>query len=653
MTDAVDPFEIPKDYYFYIRDTFNDYSKYIKQYKLVFMNFCKKLSQFQEKYGQPLLDFDKIKNKYKNIKLDYIFDIFSFVPKIAQKMSNNFNNSVNELDSIIQTMDKILAEKINNINPEKKNEDDLEFDSKKNSLLKYYKGIEKNKNIFMNKMGNVEDVIVKYYSYIYNPDLEDPEDKNHKEKDKFENSITKDQFNSSIAETKKAETLYSSSFKSEEEFEKPFNNISQKIKQKLSNYSFDLTKELKNIILETTLIIKNNFSEPLKEISFMLEKISDKKCDENFLKIINDSLNINIFVSKKTPQMYKLKLLNEPKKINNKKNANYHIITIDDGSDKLTYIEDFPTLYTINSLYENYDLIDKEYEFDFNLELSKLETIELSQKLLSYADKDPNQITDTGNIKLFKEDIKKLNKLLDDHKNRIIFLQDLTTFRAKGIHGVPKDIFDMLSELFILMCNTIARDKDYNTAKNIIILSQTYYYLKDGVKHYLQEMIQDNDIFKNYKFWEGYTLYCLEKEMIKNIQNDKKNDKIIKRTKKQSDDIYATVAFSQLISVADNMISVNFETKKIKEIVKPLIKHYNIKEESIQIIDQILYKDNFRQSILLNDEIKLLDVNKLNDYYKNFDAFENINLENPDDEINKAEKLEDIFDNPKDDEKGE
>ena len=653
MTDAVDPFEIPKDYYFFIRDTFNDYSKYIKQYKLVFMNFCKKLSQFQEKYGQPLLDLDKMKNKYKNIKLDYIFDIFSFVPKIVQKMSNNFNNSVNELDSIIQTMDKILAEKINNINPEKKTEDDLEFDSKKNSLLKYYKGIEKNKNIFMNKMSNVEDVIVKYYSYIYNPDLEDPEDKNHKEKDKFENSITKDQFNSSIAETKKAETLYSSSFKSEEEFEKPFNNISQKIKQKLSNYSFDLTKELKNIILETTLIIKNNFSEPLNQISFMLEKISDKKCDENFLKIINYSLNINIFVSKKTPQMYKLKLLNEPKKINNKKNANYHIITIDDGSDKLTYIEDFPTLYTINSLYENYDLIDKEYEFDFNLELSKLETIELSEKLLSYVDKDPNQITDTGNIKLFKEDIKKLNKLLDDHKNRIIFLQDLTTFRAKGFHGIPKDIFDMLSELFILMCNTIARDKDYTTAKNIIILSQTYYYLKDGVKHYLQEMIQDNDIFKNYKFWEGYTLYCLEKEMIKSIKNEKKNGTLIKKTKKQSDDIYATVAFSQLISVADNMISFNFETKKIKEIVKPLIKHYNIKEESIQIIDQILYKDNFRQSILLNDEIKLLDVNKLNDYYKNFDYFENINLENPDDEINKAEKLEDIFDNTKDDEKGE
>ena len=178
MSDAVDPLEITKDYYFFIRDIFSDYSKYIKQYKLIYTNFCKKLSQFQEKYGQPLLDLDKMKNKYKNIKLDTILEIFSFLPKIVQKTSINFSNSVNELDSIIQTMDKILAEKINNINTEKKDEDDLEFDSKKNSLLKYYKNIEKNRNIFMNKMSNVEDVTVKYYSYIYNLDSEVPGDKN-------------------------------------------------------------------------------------------------------------------------------------------------------------------------------------------------------------------------------------------------------------------------------------------------------------------------------------------------------------------------------------------------------------------------------------------------------------------------------------------
>ena len=55
----------------------------------------------------------------------------------------------------------------------------------------------------MNKMSNVEDVTVKYYSYIYNLDSEVTGDKNKKEKNKYDNSITKDQFYLSIAETKK------------------------------------------------------------------------------------------------------------------------------------------------------------------------------------------------------------------------------------------------------------------------------------------------------------------------------------------------------------------------------------------------------------------------------------------------------------------
>ena len=112
------------------------------------MNFCKKLSQFQEKYGQPLLDLDKMKNKYKNIKLDTILEIFSFLPKIVQKTSINFSNSVNELDSIIQTMDKILAENINNINIEKNDEDDLEFDSKKRFYLNIIKVSKKKKYFY-------------------------------------------------------------------------------------------------------------------------------------------------------------------------------------------------------------------------------------------------------------------------------------------------------------------------------------------------------------------------------------------------------------------------------------------------------------------------------------------------------------------------
>ena len=167
--------------------------------------------------------------------------------------------------------------------------------------------------------------------------------------------------------------------------------------------------------------------------------------------------------------------------------------------------------------------------------------------------------------------------------------------------------------------------------------------------------IQKNEIFQNFKFWEGYTQFTIEKEIIKSIQNDKKNGTLIKKTQKESDDMYATVVFAQVVSVADNMISFNFDTKKIKEIIKPIIKHYNINEESIKILDDIIYKDNVRKSVFLSDEIKLVDTNKLNNYYQNFDVFGNKSIissnENQGDEIDKVEKLEDIFDNPKNEDK--
>ena len=111
--------DIPKDYYFFIREAFNDYSKYIKQYKIISTNYSKKLSQFQEKFGQPLLDLDKMKNKYKKIKANKIFEIISVVPLIIQKLIDNFNSSITDLDNIIQNVDKILVEKIKTITTKK------------------------------------------------------------------------------------------------------------------------------------------------------------------------------------------------------------------------------------------------------------------------------------------------------------------------------------------------------------------------------------------------------------------------------------------------------------------------------------------------------------------------------------------------------
>ena len=622
-SSLVDSLDLSKDYYFLIKDTFNEYSKYIRQYKIISMNFIKKLSQFQEKFSQPLLDLDRMKNKYKNIKIKDIYELISLFPKIVQKLIDSFNNSATGMDNVIQNLDKILLEKIN---IEKKEEGELEFETAKNNLGKFYRNIDKNKNIFRNKMSFTEDMVYKYYSIGYKENQNVTEEKNKKERDKKEkdkndNLITKEQLNASITEAKKSETQYFSSFDSIVDLEKTYNNISQKYKQNLSKTSLNLTHELKQVILDITLLLKASLSDPLNEIALMLEKLNDIEKNNNLSKIVNDSFKINKNIERQKPKLYKLKILKEPKIIDGKRNPKSHIVILEDGFDQLEYFDNYSMLQTINTLYANFDLIEKDKKFNFKKEFNKLQTKELSDKLLSYIKKDKSKITNTGNINLQKEEITKLKELLNEHDNRVVFLQALNTFRAKGLHGIPKDIFDFFNELFILMCNTIGRDKDYHTAKNLIILSQTYYYLDDGNKLYLLEGIQKNEIFQNFKFWEGYTQFTIEKEIIKSIQNDKKNGTLIKKTQKESDDMYATVVFAQVVSVADNMISFNFDTKKIKEIVKPIIKHYNINEESIKILDDIIYKDNVRKSVFLSDE------------------------------IDKVEKLEDIFDNPKNEDK--
>ena len=134
MNDIVqmnDSFDLSKDYYYFIRDTINDYTKYIKQYKLVNISLSKKLSQFQEKFGQNLLDKEKLKNKYKNFDIKNIYEITSIVPNIVQQLINNFNFVANALDPIIESLDNIFNEKINM-------EYKLEYESIKNNLNKAF-----------------------------------------------------------------------------------------------------------------------------------------------------------------------------------------------------------------------------------------------------------------------------------------------------------------------------------------------------------------------------------------------------------------------------------------------------------------------------------------------------------------------------------
>ena len=651
LCSEVENMNTSREYFSFIKDIYIDFTKYMKQYKIVAGDYMKKLEQLQEKFSFPLCDLNKSKKKYLNINTKFLFSITSLLPRIIKQYIENIDLSINGIETTIKTLENIIKEKTSiAINCQDK------YDEARSNLLKNYKNIDKLKDLYMNNISNCEDTIFKYYTInnklLARQSTQEEKDKNkankknikaikERIKNSFEaNQVTKDQINNVIENTKKLEKQYKNSFESTEIYEKNFNELAEESAKVMKNLSCELTLKLKDIILDFIVLLKNGFKMPLSEIDTVLLEITNFKEKSKYEAIINDSYNFNKKLKFAKPKKYKLKCFLEPSTINGKYNPNNHIAIIEDGFEELSFIDDMPTYQTIKEMADNFELIDIE-DTDMKLEEEKMKTRELSQNLLSFQKAQASE----RSIMLSEDEINELKNLLDKHHNRVLFLQALSTFRAKGKYDFPLDLYNLMNELFCKVIDTVERDKDFHSAKNVIILSQTYYYLDDGKKIYLQEKIKEYKLFSNVNFWKEYVEFSIEKEIVKSIKSDTKNGTLIKETQKESDDLYANIVFAQLVPISDNMIEFGLDRKKIKDIIKPIIKHYNMSEQFITIIDDVIHKNSERKSILLNEEIKQIDYNLLYQNYKNFDSCDKKNNidENMSDKIyDKQNEVEDF-----------
>ena len=648
LCSEVENMNTSREYFSFIKDMFNDYAKYIKQYRMISADYMKKLDQLQDKYSPQLCDLNKNKKKYKSITTKFIFSITSKIPKIIKQQIDNIVYSINGIDTTIKNIENIIKEKTNiAIKYQEK------YDDAKNNLLKNYRNIDKLKDLYMTSMSNCEDIIYKYYNNNRistktnssedknKKDKKDKKDKEKKDKkDKNKNLldsifVTKDQFNNAILNSKKLEKQYKNSFESTEKYEKSFNELAEECTENVKKLSCELTIKLKDIIIDFIVLLKNSFKMPLSEIDTILPEIT--KLDySNYEKIIVESYNLNKKLIHAKPKKYKMKCFNQPLTINGKYNPNNHIAIVEDGFEELTFIDDSPTFLTVKEMTENFELLDND-DIDLKLEEEKVRTRDLTEKLLSFGSICSNC---DDSIPLSEEEIQELMNLLDKHHNRVLFLQCVSTFRAKGRYDLPLHIYDLIYKLFVIIIDLVERDKDYHCGKNVIILSQTYFLEesnKNGKKRYLQEEIKKDKLFTNYNFWKEYLEFSIEKEIVRSVKSDTKNGTLIKENQKESDDMYTNIVFAQLVPIADNMIEFGLDRKKIKEIIKPIIKHYNMNEQSITIIDDVIHKNSERKSILLNEEIKQIDTNELYLNYKNFDSNKKFN--NLDE--NMCDKIED------------
>ena len=141
------------------------------------------------------------------------------------------------------------------------------------------------------------------------------------------------------------------------------------------------------------------------------------------------------------------------------------------------------------------------------------------------------------------------------------------------------------------------KEKDYDSAQNCIILSQTIYNEnKSKKKDYLIDYIRNNKWINSIEFWEDIIDYMIQKEITKNDEINKNKDEKEKKSNNKN------IVFSQVFSYTNNMAEFNIKIEDIIALIEKFSKKYEIEQEMVNsIIDNV---NNIQKNKKKEDEKK-------------------------------------------------
>ena len=305
-------------------------------------------------------------------------------------------------------------------------------------------------------------------------------------------------------------------------------------------------------------------------------------------------------------------------------------IDFDKCKEKEEFQANVETVKTIKSQLEN-----AFNDFTVEREENKKNMRELLEKLFY----SKEEITDA--------DKQTFIKYLDDTATHYLFLVELSKLRTNNEFNKSKKIIELLSESIIKILENSEAILDYNSAKNCLVLSQTFYYEEQGNKKYILEFIKNNKWLKSVDFWREFILKMIEEEVKKFCELNYKDENYIKLNEK-SDQLpeklnkrIQDILFTQLITYITSMNEFSIEKKYIVQIVDEFTEKYNyLSKEQIQGILTAVSTDEkeiekLRSEYKADTSSKLSEnLSKLNEKNTN-----NININNiKEDEINENDK---------------
>ena len=548
---------------------------YIKQYHFLSVEFHQKLLLLNTTYKDKISEISK---KIAKKKLDFsqIFDFINSIPKILDSYIENLLFFTEEINKQINLFDDKNIEQIVLTC-------ETQFKGFKKELKSKIEEIDKIKQNFFNEMEKTEIIT---YNYYY---LQPKYNSNIPEKYRDENiyNIKEGEMDMKILDTKELENRYKEHINEGRKKENTFLENSKFHCENIKKFSNELMEKIKHLVLNFLMSLKNNFQLPEKEITSFLPKLIkldqniklDKIMEQHF---INQKIGTFLF----NPEIYKMKIFQRSKK--NKENNDIFneiedkIVELEDSIDRTYLILDEISLLTIQKM-KCFQLINIK---DLNLEeeKEKIKMNHLTIKLLSNIKKE---YTEKEELNITQNELDLIESLLEKRCNRIVFLHKLNKFRALGNYMVTKVLYSIISKYFIKILNFIKKDYDAFPAKNVIVLSQTYYMIEKEEKIYIQEDIKEHEIFKDNKFWENLFNFFMNKEIQKLRKSFDLNEE-----KSDEKSHYNKLAFGQIMTICNNMLEFGYNKDDIYKFIEPKIKHYNLDEISISSIKCVLGFEN-------------------------------------------------------------
>lgn len=518
---------------------------------------------------------DIINNK-NDEKNQVIEEDYSPLNKLTNLLFKQLKTQIKGLNLLLKDIDlpiETLKNLINGTKLEIKILKEKYLDAKQHYLQEFDSYIKDNQEL-LTDFSNTENSLIQFYYLKNNEDIY-VNNKNALKINDFENDI-----NSNVIKLKTKENLFI-----EKDMENKIKNLSLKYNKESEEYIESVTRITLLIIENMRLNIENildnfansynfDFNDLSNKIKNFHEMKTENEYEENIQKNVK-RINENIILSsneKYKPIKYEIQILKN-KKINDRL---YNLLINSGFNIQKENIEKFELkvedIFLIVKKMYNFTMINKD-NYDLEKESKKIFIIQIIDEIFEFKDKQKKIINDP---KLSEEKLTQLYTYIESDKDlRYTFLEIFGKKRGEGFLEFEISLFNIITKIFLIILDSLLKKNEPDNARQLLILSQTYYKTENNDKIYLYQTLLNHQLFQKQEFWVEYVNNMIQKEF-------DKNQKIIKN--KPLNNKNSEIVFAQVLAASECMKNYNLKEDDIINIINPIFENYKldqIKREAI------------------------------------------------------------------------